>query len=126
MHGEKILHRDIKSMNIFLSNSSSVKLGDVGIARVMSTQTDYVNTLVGTPYYLSPEQCEDKPYNAKSDIWALGVVLYECCAKKRPFDADNQAALIWKILRGRYPPIFGYSSELLDIIRRCMTQVIPL
>jgi NIMA (never in mitosis gene a)-related kinase 1/4/5 len=47
-------------------------------------------TIIGTPYYLSPELCEDKPYDAKSDVWSAGVVLYECCARKLPFDADNQ------------------------------------
>ncbi len=50
----------------------------------------FAKTIVGTPYYLSPELCEDKPYNEKSDVWALGVVLYECCTQRHPFDADNQ------------------------------------
>jgi NIMA (never in mitosis gene a)-related kinase len=49
--------------------------------------------MVGTPYYLSPELCEDKPYNEKSDVWALGVVLYECCVQRHPFDADNQVGI---------------------------------
>ncbi|GMH45985.1 hypothetical protein BSKO_13949 [Bryopsis sp. KO-2023] len=123
IHSKKILHRDIKSMNIFLDRKSTVKLGDLGVARIMSAQTDFVTTMVGTPYYLSPEQCENKPYNDKSDVWALGVVMYECCTKKHPFDAGNQGALILKILRGRYPPLAGYSTELIDMIKRCLTQV---
>ncbi len=56
-------------------------------------------TTMHRPYYLSPELCEDKPYNEKSDVWAMGVVIYECCQHKHPFDADNQGALILKILR---------------------------
>ena len=58
--------------------------------QILSTNTNFAKTIVGTPYYLSPELCEDKPYNEKSDVWALGVVLYECCTQRHPFDADNQ------------------------------------
>jgi NIMA (never in mitosis gene a)-related kinase len=57
--------------------------------------------MVGTPYYLSPEMCEEKPYNEKSDIWALGCVLYELCTFKHPFEANNQGALVLKIIRGK-------------------------
>ena len=56
-------------------------------------------------YYLSPELCENKPYNDRSDVWAVGVILYELCSLKQPFDAQNQAALILKIIRGSYPPL---------------------
>lgn len=58
--------------------------------QVLSDQTLNAQTMIGTPYYLSPEMCEDKPYNEKSDVWALGVALYECCAKRHPFDGENQ------------------------------------
>lgn len=92
MHSKKILHRDIKTLNVFLDDELSVKLGDMGVAKILSTNTNFAKTIVGTPYYLSPELCEDKPYNEKSDVWALGVVLYECCTQRHPFDADNQAS----------------------------------
>lgn len=122
MHKKKILHRDVKTLNVFLDDKLNVKLGDMGVAKILSTQTNFAKTIVGTPYYLSPELCEDKPYNEKSDVWALGVVLYECCTQRHPFDADNQGALILKILRGKYPPVNGYSQEMVDIIKRCLTQ----
>lgn len=122
MHKKKILHRDVKTLNVFLDDQLNVKLGDMGVAKILSTQTNFAKTIVGTPYYLSPELCEDKPYNEKSDVWALGVVLYECCTQRHPFDADNQGALILKILRGKYPPVSGYSPEMVDIIKRCLTQ----
>ena len=77
MHSKKILHRDLKTLNIFLDDKNNVKVGDFGVAKVLSTQTNFARTVVGTPYYLSPELCEDKPYNEKSDMWAAGVVLYE-------------------------------------------------
>lgn len=63
-------------------------------AQILSSNTNFAKTIVGTPYYLSPELCEDKPYNEKSDVWALGVVLYECCTQKHPFDADNQVCML--------------------------------
>lgn len=68
-----------------------MKLGDLGLAKVLGARNALARTFVGTPYYLSPEQCSDKPYNNKSDVWALGVVLYELCTLKRPFEAENQA-----------------------------------
>uniref|UniRef100_F7I8Q7 non-specific serine/threonine protein kinase n=1 Tax=Callithrix jacchus TaxID=9483 RepID=F7I8Q7_CALJA len=77
VHDRKILHRDIKSQNIFLTKDGTVQLGDFGIARVLNSTVELARTCIGTPYYLSPEICENKPYNNKSDIWALGCVLYE-------------------------------------------------
>lgn len=61
--------------NSVYSPQTQPQLGDLGIARALSPQSDFARSLVGTPFYLSPELCEDKPYNEKSDIWALGVVL---------------------------------------------------
>jgi NIMA (never in mitosis gene a)-related kinase len=101
IHKKKILHRDIKSMNIFLAKDESIRIGDLGVAKVLCEEGNFAHTMVGTPYYLSPEMCEEKPYNEKSDVWALGCVLYELCTFKHPFDAANQGSLILKIVRGR-------------------------
>eukprot|EP00753_Platysulcus_tardus_P005466 PLAT13367.1.p1 GENE.PLAT13367.1~~PLAT13367.1.p1 ORF type:complete len:233 (-),score=71.72 PLAT13367.1:258-956(-) len=93
LHSKRVLHRDIKSANVFLSRTEGdtllVKLGDMGVAKVLGSSAAYAHTAVGTPYYLSPELCEDKPYNRKSDVWALGCVLYELCTLKHPFDAKK-------------------------------------
>lgn len=62
IHKNKILHRDIKSLNIFLNKNGTVKIGDLGVAKMLM-QNDFAQTMVGTPYYLSPELCEEKPYN---------------------------------------------------------------
>ena len=64
------------------------------MARLLGASTEFASTLVGTPYYLSPELCENAPYNEKADVWALGVVLYELLALRHPFEARNQAALV--------------------------------
>jgi len=79
IHGRKILHRDIKSQNIFLTTNNTVKLGDFGISKLLESTNECAMTVVGTPYYMSPEVCENKPYTFKSDVWALGCVLYELC-----------------------------------------------
>ncbi|KAI0242396.1 Serine/threonine-protein kinase Nek1 [Lamellibrachia satsuma] len=85
IHDRKILHRDIKSQNIFLTRHGIVKLGDFGIAKVLNSTVELARTCIGTPYYLSPEICENKPYNNKSDIWSLGCVLYEVTTLKHAF-----------------------------------------
>jgi len=79
IHDKKILHRDLKTQNIFMTQSGQIKIGDFGIARVLQHTYDCAQTAIGTPYYLSPEICQEKPYNQKSDIWSLGCILYEMC-----------------------------------------------
>lgn len=74
------------SQSYLLNTSSSLLL----LLQVVSSPKGFASTLVGTPYYLSPELCEGKPYNEKSDIWAVGVVLYECCTGRYPFDGQSQ------------------------------------
>ncbi|XP_033631629.1 serine/threonine-protein kinase Nek1-like isoform X3 [Asterias rubens] len=117
VHDRKILHRDIKSQNIFLTRKGIVKLGDFGIARVLNSTVELARTCIGTPYYLSPEICENKPYNNKSDIWALGCVLYEICTLKHAFEAGNMKNLVLKIIRGSYPPVSPrYSYDLRNLL----------
>ena len=79
-HDRKILHRDLKSANIFLSKGGTVKLGDFGVAGVIEHTKSKKDTQIGTPLYMSPEMLNDEKYDSKSDIWSLGVLLYEMCA----------------------------------------------
>ncbi|KAM4053948.1 serine/threonine-protein kinase Nek1 isoform 2-T2 [Anomaloglossus baeobatrachus] len=117
VHDRKILHRDIKSQNIFLTKSGTIQLGDFGIARVLNSTVELARTCIGTPYYLSPEICENRPYNNKSDIWALGCVLYEMCTLKHAFEAGNMKNLVLKIIRGSYPPVsVHYSYDLRNLL----------
>ena len=116
IHKLKILHRDLKTLNIFLKQNFDIKIGDLGVAKVLS-KNNFARTVIGTPYYLSPEICEEKPYNDKSDVWALGCILYELCTFKHPFEARSQGALILKILNNKPEPINNtFSKELNNII----------
>ena len=117
IHGRHILHRDIKTQNIFITRGFVVKLGDFGIARILDGTSEFAKTCIGTPYYLSPEICENKPYNNKSDLWAMGCVLYEMSTLKHAFKAGSMKNLVLKIIRGSYPPINSrYSYDLRNLV----------
>ncbi|XP_037329303.1 serine/threonine-protein kinase Nek8 [Pungitius pungitius] len=117
VHNKLILHRDLKTQNILLDKHQMiVKIGDFGISKILVSKSK-AYTVVGTPCYISPELCEGKPYNQKSDIWALGCVLYELASLKRAFEAANLPALVLKIMSGTFAPISDrYSPELRHLI----------
>ncbi|XP_044528779.1 serine/threonine-protein kinase Nek8 isoform X2 [Gracilinanus agilis] len=117
VHSHLILHRDLKTQNILLDKQRMiVKIGDFGISKILSSKSK-AYTVVGTPCYISPELCEGKPYNQKSDIWALGCVLYELASLKRAFEAANLPALVLKIMSGTFAPISDrYSTELRQLV----------
>ncbi|XP_077073294.1 serine/threonine-protein kinase Nek5 [Siphateles boraxobius] len=124
IHDRKVLHRDIKAQNIFLTQGGQkVKLGDFGIARMLNNTMDLARTCVGTPYYLSPEICENRPYNNKTDIWSLGCVLYELCTLRHPFEGSNLKQLVLRICRGRYSPV---SQRYTDELRLLLNQLFKI
>lgn len=125
LHDKNILHRDLKSANVFLGKDGSVKLGDLNVSKV-AKYGGLLFTQTGTPYYASPEVWKDQPYDNKSDIWSLGCVLYEMVALQPPFKAQNMDQLYKKVLSGQYPKIPAqYSSELETVIS-ALLQVLPL
>jgi len=122
VHDRKIIHRDIKAQNVFLTSTNRCLLGDFGIAKMLNNTRGFAKTMVGTPYYLAPEIIESKRYDLHADIWSLGVLLYEMCALKPPFDAANIHALGLKIVKGTYPPIPShYSRDLKNLISQMLT-----
>lgn len=123
VHDRKILHRDIKCQNIFLTKKGVVKMGDFGIAKILDHTTQLSKTAIGTPYYLSPEICQGKAYNMKSDIWSLGCVLYELCSLQHAFDSKCMNGLIMAILRSKQNPIpYTYSQNLRSLVDKLLQK----
>ena len=121
IHSKNIIHRDIKTQNIFLMKNGKVKIGDFGISKALTNTKNNASTIIGTPYYFSPEIINGEPYNYKTDIWSLGVVLYEMCCLKLPFESNNIAQLSIKILRGKYDPIPNrYSKNMANLIKQML------
>ncbi|KAM7155116.1 serine/threonine-protein kinase Nek9 isoform 3-T3 [Molossus nigricans] len=125
IHKAGILHRDIKTLNIFLTKANLIKLGDYGLAKKLNSEYSMAETLVGTPYYMSPELCQGVKYNFKSDIWAVGCVIFELLTLKRTFDATNPLNLCVKIVQGiRAMEVDSsqYSLELIQMVHACLDQ----
>ena len=88
------------------------QIGDFGISKILTSKSK-ASTVVGTPSYISPELCEGRAYDQKSDIWSLGCILYEMCALQRAFQAPSLPALVLKIMRGRIHPLPSHFSSTL-------------
>jgi serine/threonine protein kinase len=97
-HAHKIIHRDIKPANIMILDSGLVKVTDFGIAKMMSTGMTQAGQILGTPNYMSPEQVKGRQIDGRSDIFALGVVLYELVTGEKPFGGQNITTVIYKII----------------------------
>ncbi len=106
-HKVGLVHRDIKPSNIMMDASGRAKVTDFGIAFVAEAKTKLTRegSIIGTPEYLSPEQCEGKPLDGRSDIYSLGVTLYEILTGKTPYEADTPVSMMMKIVQGNFLPI---------------------
>ena len=116
IHSKKIVHRDLKTQNIFLTKTGDVKIGDFGICRVFSKSDELASTSVGTPYYIAPEVCKGELYSYKADIWSLGCILYELCTLQRPFKGESIATVLNCILTQDPEPIQDMYSESLTSV----------
>jgi NIMA (never in mitosis gene a)-related kinase len=103
MHSRNVLHRDIKAKNVFLTGKNHVRLGDLGCAKLL--KAGMARTQIGTPYYMSPEIWSNKPYDVKSDVWAVGCLLYELAMLQPPFIANDMNGLALKIKTTTAPRI---------------------
>lgn len=124
-HAQCVLHRDLKQANIFLIGRSFVKLGDFGLARALSSESQLAETACGTPYYLSPELCLGKGYDQKSDCWALGCVIYELLTLRRPFHGKNLHAVVMKICHEECSPLPEEAGRPLITLVMSLLQKVP-
>ncbi|CAF3369353.1 unnamed protein product [Rotaria sp. Silwood1] len=126
MHDRSILHRDLKTQNIFLTKHEIVKVGDLGIAKILDNNgADLATTVIGTPYYMSPEIFSNQPYGQKSDIWALGCCVYEMATLEHAFKAGDISSLVLKVVRGQTPPLPSadvYSKPLIELINAMLDK----
>eukprot|EP01138_Halocafeteria_seosinensis_P016381 gb/GECG01016712.1/.p1 GENE.gb/GECG01016712.1/~~gb/GECG01016712.1/.p1 ORF type:complete len:434 (+),score=43.15 gb/GECG01016712.1/:1-1302(+) len=121
LHSRNILHRDIKPKNIFLTDKNHIRLGDLGCAKLI--KSGMAKTQIGTPYYMSPEIWSNKPYDTKSDMWAVGAFIYELCALHPPFLANDVNGLARKIKTQPAPRVSRhYSEELAMIVARLLSK----
>jgi len=123
IHDRQTLHRDIKTQNIFLDDDENAVVGDFGLATVLTPTLGFAQSRLGTPYYLSPEICEGHPYNSKSDVWALGCVVFKMCALQHAFQAPNISELIQTITDEEPRTIpTHYTSKLQRIIEKMLVK----
>lgn len=124
IHSHKILHRDIKVHNAFISGSNEIKLGDFGISKLLECTLDFTYSTMGTPFYLSPEICLGVGYNYKTDIWMLGCLLYELCSLSRPYHGESIPGIINNI-KNNHPSKLNemlYSQNLINLIMKMLSK----
>jgi serine/threonine-protein kinase len=128
-HQQGVIHRDIKPANIMLTKDRVVKVMDFGIAKMASSRKSHSNIVVGTPTYMSPEQIAGKKVDGRSDIFSLGVVLFELLTGQLPFTADNLAAVLFSIAHHPHPAIQTLRPDLppmvQEIVDRALQKELP-
>ena len=103
LHAKKIIHRDIKPDNLFLSEQGVIKVGDFGISRVLQFTQDLAQTAVGTPLYVAPEVVKGVGYDSKADVWSMGCTFYEILTFSPPFSGMSLSDLMGKVRTASYP-----------------------
>ncbi len=126
-HEHGVVHRDIKPDNIMITTDRRVKITDFGLARWTGASTlTKSGTRLGSTYYMSPEQAETRRVDARTDIFSIGVILYELFCKRRPFEGDNEAVIIYNLVNSQPQPLARYcrdASESVEwIVMKCLAK----
>jgi serine/threonine-protein kinase len=124
-HGENVVHRDIKPANImYETDSESVKLTDFGIARITDSSRTKTGMVLGTPSYMSPEQLSGRKVDGRSDLFSLGVMLFQLCTGQLPFKADSMASLMYKIANDAHPSPMDLRPDLPPCLRSIIDKAL--
>jgi tRNA A-37 threonylcarbamoyl transferase component Bud32 len=123
-HQQGVVHRDIKPANIMLTKDQVVKVMDFGIAKMASSSKTQTDLVLGTPTYMSPEQIAGKKVDGRSDIFSLGVVMFELLTGRPPFTADNVSALLFAIAHSPHPPLASLRSDLPPMVQEVLNRAL--
>jgi len=125
-HRQGVIHRDIKPTNILVTRDRDVKIGDFSIAHVISAENTHTmpSGFVGSPRYMSPEQVQEDSVSNQTDLFSLGIVMYELLTGRHPFIADSFSRLIHKIINEQQPPLSTYRSDLPEILERIISHAL--
>jgi serine/threonine-protein kinase len=128
-HQQGVVHRDIKPANIMITKERLVKVMDFGIAKMASSSKTQTDVVLGTPTYMSPEQIAGKKVDGRSDVYSLGVVLFELLTGQPPFTADNLSALLFAIAHTPNPELHTLRQDLppmfQEVLNRAMQKELP-
>jgi len=123
-HQQGVVHRDVKPANIMLTKDRIVKVMDFGIAKMASSSKTQTDLVLGTPTYMSPEQIAGKKVDGRSDIFSLGVVLFELLTGRPPFTADNLSALLFAIAHQPHPPLSERRKDLPPVFQEVLDRAL--
>jgi serine/threonine-protein kinase len=124
-HSKGIVHRDIKPTNIMrLAETSEVKVTDFGIARITSSSRTKDGIIIGTPFYMSPEQVAGKKVDGRSDIFSLGIVLFELLTGHKPFKAGDMTALMYQITSEKHPSARDLNSKVPPVVQKIIDKAL--
>ena len=124
-HRHDVIHRDVKPANLLIrEHDGVVKVVDFGIAKLVSPALTQPGRLLGTPFYMAPEQLRSQPLDGRADLFSLGVVLYECLSGRVPFEAEHIAGVQLKILQEDPPPLapFGVPAALEAVVSKALAK----
>ncbi len=124
-HSMNVVHRDIKPANImYHAESNELKITDFGIARITDSSKTKTGTILGTPSYMSPEQLSGKRVDGRSDLFSLGVMLYQMLTGELPFKGDSMAALMFQIANEPHPPLSAHNPRLPKVLDQYMDKAL--
>ena len=123
-HQQGVVHRDIKPANIMLTTDEVVKIMDFGIAKMATSSKTQTNIVLGTPTYMSPEQISGKKVDGRSDIFSLGVVMFELLTGRPPFTADNVSALLFAITHTPHLSVKAIRPDVSPIVKEILDRAL--